>query len=204
MEQRYTTPVTFSDEQWRACQDAIWHDLEVTNEYGNQLQARVDTECDETLHKRPYHMLTDSQKAEIDSYWETMRQLSASRDRENALLGLLEGIEEGTAVPADVMPFLPQAEEDQTPASTYHSAEVEESWFGVMDVVIPATDPTRISSGRNRKMLKTVGGMAISTHEAEGLFYEQTADTHGGKVRRPGKNGKYYKKSASGKRIRKY
>lgn len=63
-----------------------------------------------------------------------------------------------------------------------------------------ASDARRITTGRDRTRL--VATTALHAASAPGLFFEVTADTHGGKSRHNGKNGKYYT-AQSGKRIRK-
>lgn len=72
--------------------------------------------------------------------------------------------------------------------------------FDYTSAPYPRTDPRRIASGRNRT--KLVSSAGINAMFAESAFYDATADTHGGKSRRPGKNDKYYV-AASGRRIRK-
>lgn len=62
------------------------------------------------------------------------------------------------------------------------------------------TDPRRLATGRNRTRLNASG--AVDSMSAEAAFFEVTADTHGGKSRSPGKNGKYYV-GKGGRRIRK-
>lgn len=62
------------------------------------------------------------------------------------------------------------------------------------------TDPRRIASGRSASRLIAKG--ALTSLDAESSFMNATADTHGGKTRRHGKNGKFYT-GKSGRRIRK-
>lgn len=75
--------------------------------------------------------------------------------------------------------------------------------FGDLSPLAPAptgTDPRRIASGRHQTKLNAGSGM--SSTEAEDAFMHVTADTHGGKTRNFGKNGKRYV-GKSGRRIRK-
>jgi hypothetical protein len=59
----------------------------------------------------------------------------------------------------------------------------------------------RLTSGRNRTRLK-VGAKGLGAFDAKHAFFHATTDTHGGKVRRPGKGSNSYA-SKSGRRVRK-
>jgi hypothetical protein len=62
------------------------------------------------------------------------------------------------------------------------------------------TDPRRIASGRDAA--KLVATEPLDTVEAPQEFFDRTADTHGGKSRKHGKNGRHFV-GKSGRRVRK-
>lgn len=131
---------------------------------------------------------------------------------EEAVLGVLQRVTDGEATDDEIQAYLPQEPSPNSSPSKRKLAlaaerqrsglDPRDDFFGTLSWnLIYGADPGRLTTGRNRRRIVTngrIGGIA-----AIHMFDELTADTHGGKVRNAGKDGRYYTTS-SGKRIRKY
>jgi hypothetical protein len=126
---------------------------------------------------------------------------------------MLTRIEDGTATVAEVAALLRPDEESEDPEpkerprSQPKTPQVPGSGYsdflsmGQAAIVrggALTTDPRVVASGRNRRRLST----PTTASDAEEAFFHVTADTHGGKTRKRGKDGKQFV-SKGGKRIRK-
>jgi hypothetical protein len=204
----------------------LWEKAEQVGELRTSLQAQLDSIYAEIEAKRATQLNLHEQELLVQQeaeYWKLHRQLQEIIGVEEAILQLLERIEEGSATEVEVLAALPvgaksQTEEEKkeskrrqaierekrfTPELTYHYLGEAGLLYLFSDYPslryrhTPETDPRRIASGRNRSRVSSGNGVSESD------FYAATADTHGGKSRRPSKAGGAYV-GKNGKRIRKY
>lgn len=217
-EHSFSPEVVFSADEWQLYTNILWDHADEASSVCVGLQSRLEEFYDE-LHSQGAARLNLHQQElhaeQVEKYWEMQRQLMDMKAREERLLTLLERIDEGTATPNQVLAVLPQSssQEEQKQSKRKQAIQKEQerlgtdqreiNWALFMTGVgmISVTDPRRIASGRNRTRLVSADGVSI--YAAEGLFYEATADTHGGKVRNNGKSGSGYI-GKSGRKIRKY
>jgi hypothetical protein len=219
-------PIEFTAEQWADSTAYLWDQAFQASELRSAIEPRVD-ELYEALSRPIISGLSAKERqarAEAEEhYWDTYGQMQALKEREATLFTTLERVESGEATAEEIIALLPQEEPDEQgeeaqskrrqaierqQKANRSQLELDCSAFllgilttGPGSMPIAGTDPRRIASGRNRT--KLVAGRGINIYEAEGAFIEATADTHGGKSRRPGKNGQYYI-GASGRRVRKH
>jgi hypothetical protein len=140
---------------------------------------------------------------------------------EKAALDLLEKVEEGEATNSDVEAFIPVdfIEEQRKARIAKEEARKKEpsiSFTRSYDYVFSGYDYLyagplysgsqreggRLTTGRNRTELNG-SQLRLNGRQAIDAFFMATADTHGGKVRKHGKDGRTYG-TKSGKRLRKY
>ena len=207
-----TTPLTES--QQAVYTDMLWERIGQIDEARattasvlENLYTAVQSGRRRQLNLKAQHEL----EAQEEEYWYLHAQHLQVVQEEEAITGLLERIEEGAASLEEVLAFVPEAGETEEVEPTLSKKKQaiarEQERFGstqVLDInivggVVAASDPRRISSGRNRKR---VVASDLSSYDAQDVFYSVTADTHGGKSRKPGKAPKAYV-GKSGKRIRK-
>lgn len=208
----------FTEGQWKACRDILWDQAAEAADIHDGLQLRANGMY-ERIQGKDFSRLNLHEQGlranEESEYWAMSRRLSEFSAREENLLAILERIDSGEATVEEVIPFLPPAsdEEQERLSKRRQAMRREKEKLGVSTSVIESelfiaglglvsvTDPRRIASGRNRQRLVSANG--VSTNEASGVFFDVTADTHGGKSRGHGKSGKAYV-GKSGRRIRKY
>ena len=194
-------------------------------ELDSQINA-LTTESDELfviLQKPFFGSRTPDQKEEFaereNKYWSLMANLQEVRPVLAAGMLALEGYEAGTVSEEDLQELLPKAQNDQQAKEAGKKAGLTRGQMAVQALMaehgidrwdaramleeqgrgVAATDSRRIASGRNRTRVTAVTDNPL---QAEANFMYYTADTHGGKSRRPGKGATHYV-GASGRRIRK-
>lgn len=211
---------TFTPGQWQRCQASLWGEAARISADSLAVQKRIDELYAQiqsvsfdslNLHER------DIRVRQEDQYWDLQaRKEQLCRD-ENEILSALEAIETSNARVEEVLSLLPQQDcnnpgsrglskrrlaikREQMKLGETSTLIGDELGIAGSGLIIGATDPRRISSGNNRRRL--VSGAGVPMDEAEGMFYDVTADTHGGKTRASGKTGGSYV-GKSGRRIRK-
>lgn len=219
-------PNEFSDEQWQSSQCYLWDQAFQASEIKDSLQSEAN-ELFSILTARPATppgMTERAERANNESRFRDIdTQIQQLSEREFQLLSTLERLDAGVATVEEVLRFMPADEpEEQEKLSKKREAMLRQKagyersaaqsscsafllghlGYGFEDAqeLRAVTDPRRIASGRNAAKLVSANG--IDPYFAGEAFIYATADTHGGKVRRPSKNGNRYV-SASGKRIRK-
>ena len=155
------------------------------------------------------HDQTNQQEAQ---YWKLQNELQQLEAQRGLIQQALLEIEEQTFDPkkyAELLrelaqPYLPPP--DEQPSKRRQAIEKDRTWYekrGLSvpeDLLHPSADATRLGSGRNAKRL--TGDDVSPLHDPEQAFFRATTDTHGGKVRRPGKTGDSFG-TPSGRRHRK-
>jgi hypothetical protein len=218
--------LSLTPEQSAEYEALLWEKAEQVGELRTTLQKQLEVMYAEIEAKKAAHPnlheleLLAQQESE---YWNLYRQLQEMNGVEETILKILERIEEGSATEEEILATLPTyakapTEEEKKESKRKQAIARQERFtpettctylgeagllylfggypsFGYRQT--STTDPRRIASGRNRRRVSSGNGVS------ETDFYEATADTHGGKSRRPGKSGGAYV-GKNGKKIRKY
>ncbi len=211
-----TQAFTPTADQWEQYEASLWQETAQIAEVRSTLQSDLDgmySTLNGVVRDRLSYQDQQAYDQEVGRYWELHAQLGGVVARESSVFGVLEGIADGTAHIDDVLALLPPDKDDTDQSSQQSSRRSRDEapdyetpvWWllGIEPLTsdISRTDPRRLSTGRNRKRL--VSGSGLDPMFAEAAFFDATADTHGGKSRRPGKNGGYYI-GAGGRRINKH
>lgn len=171
------------------------------NEYHIQLAEEISAMYDSQLNLHEKEVLRDK-VAEYNRIATKLQDITVQEDR---VTQALESIEAGEIDIVTLRDLLPPPIEQNAQMSKRRRRMIEErAALGVdpreleWDLYLEfGSNATRLSTGRRKT--KITGN--YDSWIAEGEFYYQTADTHGGKVRRTG--ARNYYTNASGKRIRK-
>lgn len=202
----------------------LWQRADELAEERQEIEERHNALYEEAASLRagrlgPFEKETLGEKEK--EYWELEAKIRDIKGQENAVEEALLGLADGKINEEDLKNILPeQTGEEKQKVSKRKQRILEqkerdrqnaERW-GVLGMednpLLPKEDsmfihkplganPTQITTGQKRKNLKG----SIDPGEAEGLFYEQTKDTHGGKSGRHVEDA--YIDPKSGKRIRK-
>lgn len=151
-------------------------------------------------------------------YWEIIAALEALEQKEDTLQNHILSVEEGNYDIEEIKSFLPKEEKQDTPKISRRKQKILEErererelllsqmepeiaefyrHFNLRPVSHDEHNPNRLTTGRRATKIKG----NFDTLDAEGMFYEKTIDTHGGKVRKRKGSNSFVGKG--GKRIRK-
>lgn len=207
--------------------DFLWEEASRAAEIGDSVQEQLDGIHAEFMRCRSSSSFADRNRAdELESeYWTQFGKLQELRGVEGGILAILGQYEEGEISDEELRALLPEQGEDNTTEEVGKpKAEKAIDPMDRMDLFLlgytgvgytdrifgfghdggsygSETDPRRLSTGRNRTSW-SARGRGVTGDMAGDAFFTATADTHGGKSRRPGKNGKVYV-GKNGRRIRK-
>lgn len=203
-------------------EEKLWEEAFRASEISDDAQVHLNGLYEEISALRRSSSYMDKTKADEleNDYWSNHEKLQDLKELEKYLLEVLAGFEKGELTREELAKLLPSDQEEATISKRRQAiqrAHVNNSarsltamelfmygfgYSGYNDTQAPAgTDPRRVATGRNLARL-VAKGTGISALDAPSRFFEVTADTHGGKSRRPSKGATHYV-STSGKRIRK-
>ena len=194
----------------------LWHRAEELADERQELEKRHGALYEEAASIRagrlgPFEKERLAEKEK--EYWELEEEIKAIKERENAIEKALLELADGKINEEELKSFLPEQSEeekakiskrkqrileekerDRQSAERWGVSETEEDPMFIQRPL--GANPTQITTGQKRKNLKG----SIDPGEAEGLFYEKTKDTHGGKS---GRHVEDVYITKSGKRVRK-
>lgn len=192
----------------------LWQRIDELTDLRTPLESHLGGLYDEIEKMRTRRLNLAEEEVMVQKeteYWRIQGQIQQLSSDEERVLQLLADLEAGTIDPQVLQEFLPPPAEEKENLSKRKRRILEEkkrlgldiseaNWYAHYLDVLPreiAAPTTRLTTGRNRKGIKG----QFDSYTAVGEFFDQTADTHGGKVPH-GKNGKTYT-TREGKRIRK-
>ncbi len=186
----------------------LWRKAEDLSEDRRVLQEKIN-EFDAIFYAKPLSILNlheerERQKEE-QKYWEIKDEILGIIETENIIQKMLSDLEEDLIDIEELNRFLPKKDgEDNKLSKRKQQIRKEKERIGedLRNILGDLNEghtlnATRLTTGKHATGI--TGSFDPLT--AEGAFFDATADTHGGKVRKHGKNGFY--KNSSGRVVRK-
>jgi hypothetical protein len=143
-------------------------------------------------------------KKELE-YWRIQEKMEDITNMEDEIVQAIESLEDGTASEEGLQEIAPPpVKETEELSKKKKRMQEEEERLGISQAEIDwdldvafGPNPTRLTTGRNRKRLKGSYNLDVAADE----FFYQTTDTHGGKVKHGKRGGSYV--GSGGRRVRK-